>query len=162
MHKLQWKHIYRINSSMHIKKVMWVTSGPILFHSIWNVVLVILKCLKQSLSAKWFSIITSQNRHKFIIGKKKKRPTVASPTAANDLILGDIWRQFIRTWQICHHHLAEWKWCFICKRFKRYPSFAHKLNAQLDRSIATDVKWKILQIDQRTGSSYHSPTEEVL
>ncbi len=94
--------------------------------------------------------------------QKKKRPTVASPTAANDLILGDIWRQFIRTWQICHLHLAEWKWCFICKRFKRYPSFAHKLNAQLDRSIATDVKWKILQIDQRTGSSYHSPTEEVL
>ncbi len=24
MHKLRWKHIYRINSSMHIEKVMWL------------------------------------------------------------------------------------------------------------------------------------------
>ncbi len=66
-------NIYRINSLMRIKKycnfarwdgITGVTSGPILFHSNWNVVLIILKCLKQSLSAKWFGIITLQNRHK--------------------------------------------------------------------------------------------------
>ncbi len=42
-----------INSSMHIKKVMWLcvldqhNSRPFLLHRIWNIVLVILKCLSR-------------------------------------------------------------------------------------------------------------------
>ncbi len=48
----RWKRICQIKSSMRIKKVMWLcamgrhnlTSRPILLHSIWNIVMVILKC----------------------------------------------------------------------------------------------------------------------
>ncbi len=53
VHKLRWKHTYRINSTLRIKNVMWLcmmgwktwlTHGPISLHSSWNVVLVILTC----------------------------------------------------------------------------------------------------------------------
>ncbi len=36
-------------------------TGLILLHSVWNVVLVILKSLSQSVSTKWFGMITFQN-----------------------------------------------------------------------------------------------------
>ncbi len=57
----------RINSSMCIKKVMWLctigwdnlTNRSL--HSLSNYVLVVLQCLSQSLSSKTFCIIASQN-----------------------------------------------------------------------------------------------------
>ncbi len=52
----RWKCILRINSSKHFKKIMWLSamrqtnltsSGLISFHSMWNVVMVVLKCLSK-------------------------------------------------------------------------------------------------------------------
>ncbi len=52
----RWKRICQINSSKCIKNILWFagwdsitwqTSGPISLHSIWNVVMVIPKCLSK-------------------------------------------------------------------------------------------------------------------
>jgi len=64
---LEWGYLIQFNDNAFIssrtvgrwKGISGLTSRLISLHTISNVVLIILKCLNQSLSSKWFGIITS-------------------------------------------------------------------------------------------------------
>lgn len=114
-----------------------LTSGSVSLHTIWNVLLIILKYLSQSLPSKWFGIITSQSclarlhsqtsgiraqdnmgafviefrlhalMHKQFIMMGERKSHRLSLVAATFYYFIDSLRQFHRKWRCCSHRMES-------------------------------------------------------